>query len=74
MEATITNRRIKFEQLGDLVGMNHGVLEDEPGMEKILVSPSLYKLLNDPEEREAVIKSLWVCTRDGLRRAEDILR
>ena len=70
----VATRKIPFEQLGNLVGMRHGVYEDEPGREKVLVSPAMLSLLNDPDTREKTLKSLIVVTREGLRRAEELLK
>lgn len=71
---TETTTQIPFEQVGDLVGMTHAVLDDTPGDMKILVSPAVHKLLNDPDEHDRIIRGLKVVTRTGIKNAEEILR
>lgn len=59
-----TTARLEFVAVGDLVGMKHGVLEEDSKGRRILVSPAIYSLLET--DKNLVLPGLMVSTDAGL--------
>lgn len=62
---------LTFEPVGDMIGMKLGVLREEDGKRKILVSTAIYSLLQG-DEKPAVLERLRVLTDDGVKWVMDL--